>query len=114
MINKLEKLLYNTSIINQPSVTDHGQNLISEYRTFHRWIIQEILYKSLVTEDYGVFYNILYASSCRILSGIIGVNIYEQYTKNNLYLYLLLVILAIIIFGDYILKKKNEKTDKLV
>ena len=113
MINKLEELLYNTSIINNPNVSDHGMNLISEYRTFHRWLLQEILYKSLVTEDYGIFYNILFATACRILAGILGLTIYDQYTKNNLYLYLILVIIAIIIFSHYILKKKNEKTSKL-
>jgi len=109
MINKLENILYNTSIIDQPNISEHGNNLISEYRTFHRWILQEILFKTLVTQKYGVFYNMLFSMSCRILAGTIGVNIYEQYTKNNLYIYLILVIISVIIFCHYILSKKNEK-----
>ena len=112
MINKLENILYNTSLINQPNVSDHGNNLISEYRTFHRWLLQEILFKTLVTQNYGIFYNILFSMSCRILAGIIGVNIYEQYTRNHLYIYLILGIISIIIFCHYTLTKKNEKSKK--
>lgn len=114
MINKLEKLLYNTSIIQQPILTSLGTHLVSEYKSSHRWLLQEILYTMFVNKNMGIFQNILFGISCRILSGIISMNIYE-YTKYNLYIYLLLVILSIFIFINYICRnikdtkvKKNE------
>ena len=86
------------------------QNLVSEFRTSHRWILQDFIYKSIIKKDDSLLTQLILGYTCRILCGIFGMNIYKILT-NNLINYYYAIILAFIgsiyIFINKFINNKN-------
>ena len=88
--------------------TNYFSNIINEFKTGHRWLLHEILYTYLSDPKASTSNNILLGITCRVVAGVIGLNIFEK-MNYGVYVFNILVICSFMFVGHAFYKKNEFK-----